>query len=65
MTFTDGRAAELLHGRLVSWTYFSTLGLEPALGRNFAEMDGRPGSPPTVIISHAFWPGREGDVESG
>ena len=38
---------------------FSVLGITPALGRDFAESDGRPG-PPAVIVSHGFWQQRLG-----
>src|SRR5436190_23852699 len=30
MSFSDGNVAERLRGKLVSWTYFSLLGLRPA-----------------------------------
>ena len=60
MAFSDGRIAERLQGREVSWTYFDLLGIRPALGRTFAERDGRPGSPATVIVSHGFWQQRLG-----
>ncbi|HEV3062407.1 MAG TPA: ABC transporter permease [Vicinamibacterales bacterium] len=55
MAFTDGRVAERLKGKAVSWTYLSVLGVKPALGRDFTEADGRPGSPPAVIVSYGFW----------
>jgi putative ABC transport system permease protein len=60
MTFSDGTSASLLTGRQVSWTYFGVLGVTPALGRDFTADDGRPGSPPAVIVSHAFWQQRLG-----
>jgi putative ABC transport system permease protein len=60
MAFSDGRVAERLSGRIVSWTYFGLLGITPALGRDFTEADGRPGSPPTVIVSPGFWRQRLG-----
>jgi putative ABC transport system permease protein len=60
MSFTDGTTAELLPGRAVSWTYFSVLGVKPALGRDFVETDGRPNSQPGVIVSHDFWQQRLG-----
>jgi putative ABC transport system permease protein len=60
MAFSDGDVAELLRGRVVSWTYFALLGVKPALGRDFRELDGRPGSPPAVIVSHGFWQQRLG-----
>ena len=63
MSFSDGNVAERLRGKLVSWTYFSLLGLRPAIGRDFAEADGRPGNPLAVIVvarvlASAPWLGR-------
>ena len=60
MTFSDGSAAELVTGRFVSWTYFGLLGLAPAVGRDFTETDGRPGSTAAAIVSHGFWEQRLG-----
>ncbi|PYR57726.1 MAG: hypothetical protein DMF91_18750 [Acidobacteria bacterium] len=60
MAFTDGSVAERLKGKAVSWTYFSVLGVKPAMGRDFTEADGGPGSPPAVIVSHGFWERRLG-----
>ena len=55
MTFSDGTMAELLRGYLVSSAYFSLLGIRPVIGRDFTEVDGKPGSPAVVIVSHGFW----------
>jgi putative ABC transport system permease protein len=60
VAFSDGTVAERLRGRVVSWTYFALLGTPPAIGRDFTELDGRPGSPPAVIVSHGFWQQRLG-----
>ena len=60
MSFSDGNVAERLRGKVVSWTYFRLLGLRPATGRDFAAGDGRPGSPPAVIVSNRFWQQRLG-----
>jgi len=60
MAFTDGATAERVRGRLVSWTYFSLLGLRPAAGRDFVESEGRPGGPRSVILSDGFWRQRLG-----
>jgi predicted permease len=60
MSFSGGDTAERLTGRVVSWTYFDVLRLQLQLGRGFAETDGRPGSPPAVVLSHAFWRDRLG-----
>ena len=47
MTFSDGSVAERLRGRLVSWTYFALLGIQPGLGpRVRARPTAGPGSPP-------------------
>lgn len=60
MGYSDGSVAERLDGKLVSWTYFDLLDITPVLGRRFSEGDGRPGSPPSVIVSHGFWQQRLG-----
>jgi predicted permease len=60
MAFSDGEVAERLRGRVVSWTYFALLGIRPGVGRDFTELDGRPGSAPAVIVSHRFWQERLG-----
>jgi putative ABC transport system permease protein len=58
--YSDGVSSEMLRARVVSWTFFSVLGIQPAIGRDFAEPDGRPGTPPSVLASHAFWQQRLG-----
>jgi predicted permease len=50
----DGRP-EQLRGQRVSATYLRTLGVAPALGRDFREDDDRPGAAPVVVISHGLW----------
>jgi predicted permease len=60
MAFSDGGSAERLRGKMVSWTYFLLLGIRPVIGRDFVEADGRPGSPPSVIVSRGFWAQRLG-----
>jgi macrolide transport system ATP-binding/permease protein len=43
-------------GQLVSWDYFSVLGVEPALGRSFLpEEDEAFGAHPVVVLSHGTW----------
>ena len=42
-------------GHIVTASYFSTLGVQPALGRFFREEDERPGTEPRVVISYSFW----------
>jgi predicted permease len=60
MTFSNGSAAEVVRGRLVSWTYFTLLGIQPVMGPGFSDADGRPGRPPAVMVSNAFWRERLG-----
>ena len=60
MAFSNGTIAERLTGREVTWTYFRLLGITPAIGRDFTEQDGRPGSPRAVVISHGLWERRLG-----
>ena len=46
----------LTAAELVSGTYFSVLGVTPALGRLFTiDDDGAPGSSPVVVLSYDFW----------
>ena len=45
VTFNNGQVAELLRARVVSWGFFSVLGITPQQGRDFNEMDGRAGAP--------------------
>jgi predicted permease len=42
-------------GHLVSSSYFSTLGVNPALGRLFGEQEEKPGLAPDVVVSYRFW----------
>ncbi|MBI4873225.1 MAG: ABC transporter permease [Acidobacteria bacterium] len=50
----EGRA-ERIWGHLVTPSYFSTLGVHPALGRLFGALEEQPGRAPTVVISDRFW----------
>jgi predicted permease len=47
--------AERFSGRTVSANFFSTLGVVPSLGRDFALEDDRPGAAPVAIVSHGVW----------
>ena len=44
-----------LNVRHVTWELLSTLGVSPALGRDFTAADDQPGVPRTAIVSHGFW----------
>ena len=44
-----------LQGGYVTWDFFRALGVAPALGRDFAAEDDRPGVNKAVILSDAIW----------
>jgi predicted permease len=59
----NGAGGEMqpLQVQLVSGTYFSTLGVNAALGRTFtADDDVTPGAHPVAVVSHAWWQSRMG-----
>ena len=45
VSYSNGEIAELLRTRVVSWAFFSVLGIKPMIGRDFSEADGAPGQP--------------------
>ena len=45
----------LLMGQLVSANYFTTLGVEPVVGRGFRPEEDLPGASPVAVISHGLW----------
>lgn len=60
VSYSNGEIAELLRTRVVSWAFFSVLGINPMIGRDFSEADGRLGGPQVALASHAFWQQRLG-----
>ena len=50
-----GDAADYILGGMQSWTMFRTLGVAPALGRDFREEEDRPGGPQVVMLSDRLW----------
>ncbi len=46
---------ERVLGRWVTPSFFSTLGVQPMLGRAFTEAENNPGAPPVMVISHGLW----------
>ena len=63
-TLSDHGEPERVRGDRVSWTYFRTLGVKPALGRDFLESEDRPGENQVVILSHGLWERRFGGDSS-
>ena len=55
LTLTGIEEPERLMTRSVSASFFSTLGIQPALGRNFSAADDSPSAEPVVIISGSLW----------
>ena len=60
----DGGAPERVNGQRVSPTFFSMLGVRPALGRDFNTAEDTPGTNQVVIISHGLWERRFGGDSS-
>jgi predicted permease len=55
LSASGGKLPETLSAAWCSANLFRTLGVAPALGRDFAASDDRPGAPATVILSHSLW----------
>jgi putative ABC transport system permease protein len=53
--YTDGGDPERVPGKQVTANFFSTLGVEPVLGRTFTPEEDRPGAAPTVLVGYNFW----------
>jgi len=53
--FTGANEPERVIGRLVTPSFFRTLGVQPMLGRAFTEAENSPGTPPVMVISHGLW----------
>jgi predicted permease len=54
-TVTGSGDPEAVQSLVVTHEFLATLGAIPVLGRGFTEADDRPGSPPTAVISYAYW----------
>ncbi len=61
MAITVSDVPEVVWGQLVSWDYFSVLGVEPRLGRAFVpEEDETFGAFAVTVLSHSTWRDRFG-----
>ncbi len=54
---------ERLSGRMISSSFFSTLGVKPMRGRDFVAEEDRAGGNAVVILNHGFWQRRFGGAE--
>ncbi len=57
---SGGQLPENLDGAQISWNLFTTLGVKPALGRDFTAADDTPSSNFTAILSWSFFKRRFG-----
>jgi putative ABC transport system permease protein len=55
MAIADRGDPERYDGAAISWELFSTLGVAPALGRDFVPADDRPGAEPVLLLSDELW----------
>ena len=56
-----GDRTKVVMGQVVTWNYFSVLGVHPYLGRGFLrEEDQKPDTHPVAILSHRTWTSRFG-----
>jgi predicted permease len=57
---SGGQLPEKLNSALFSWDMLRTLGVQPALGRDFTQADDSPGANGTVLLSWGLWKRRFG-----
>jgi putative ABC transport system permease protein len=58
-----GNDPERVIGRLVTASFFSTLGVQPFLGRGFNEAEDRPSGPHVMVLSYELWQRRFGSAD--
>lgn len=58
-----GSEPERVTGRLVSASFFRTLGVQPHVGRTFTEAEDRPGAERVMVLSYSLWQRRSGGDE--
>ena len=54
-TLFGDRDAERVRGQVVTWEFFRTLGVRPAIGRDFQSAEDTPDTKDVVILSHGLW----------
>jgi putative ABC transport system permease protein len=57
---SGGQSPEKLKSALFSWDMLRTLGVQPAVGRDFTQADDSPGANGTVLLSWGLWKRRFG-----
>jgi len=63
VTMTGGERAEAVGAVYATWDLFPTLGVRPALGRNFSESEQDLAGANVVVIGHDLWQRRFGGSE--
>jgi predicted permease len=53
--FSGNGLASIAQGTWVSGDFFSTLGVNAALGRTLAPSDDSPSAPPAIVLDYGFW----------
>lgn len=61
---SGGQLPETVRSAVFTWNMLPTLGVQPALGRNFTADDDKPSANPTVLLSWALWQRRYGGSAS-
>jgi len=54
-TLTGNGEPKIIFAAQVTPSFFSTLGVKPAMGRDFFDGEMQPDGPPVAILSYAFW----------
>ncbi|MBV8632543.1 MAG: ABC transporter permease [Silvibacterium sp.] len=60
LSSTGGQLPENVRAGVLSWDMLPTLGIEPALGRNFTASEDQPSANGTVLLSWGLWKRRFG-----
>lgn len=55
LSLADNGPATMVQGEIVSGDYFSTLGVNAAVGRTLGPNDDSPSAFPVVVLSYAYW----------
>jgi putative ABC transport system permease protein len=54
-TLIEGGQAEFIPVLMVSYGFFDTIGIQPALGRGFTPQEDQPNAPHRVVLTDALW----------
>ena len=60
VNLTEGGEPEEIQAQRVTATFFPALGVQPLMGRSFAEEEDRPGGNLVVVLGHRLWQTRFG-----